>query len=296
MPEAVLVRGGPRLYLVLNGRVTDEGIPLVADQLVQEGSLRLSASMTNLARSSPGLLAADGVLKSALERAGIPAALAPSEALRAARGHLPVPDPVEERRFLRTLAHLTIERILARPEEVLISLAREEERVERALRRDENAAHQFLEVGNPALGDYVQEWTQFRNMFREHHRMLEEKLEASARLVVPNLTALVGARVAARLVAQAGGVTPLATMSASRLQLLGSRRRPAGGHGPRFGILYRATRMTEVPLGRQGAFARSLAASAVMAVRADWSTHRSISDFLVRRRDRRIHQLQRGQL
>ena len=80
-------------------------------------------------------------------------------------------------------------------------------------------------------------------------------------------------------------------MSASRLQLLGSRRRPSTSRGPRFGLIYRGARLTDVPPDRVGAYARSLAALASIAARADWSTHRGIAEDLVARRDRRVGQL-----
>jgi hypothetical protein len=294
VPEAVLIRGGDRLFLLANGRRPESGIRLLPEQLADESSFRLPTSILEAIREVPRLTVADPLLESTLRHAGISASLTPLEVVRSVRERLPVPEREAERRFLLALAHRSVDRVLSSPEEVLISLAREEERVERAVRREENAAHQFAALANVSLREYESEWTQLRTRFTEHHRSLEGQLEAKARLVVPNLTAVVGARVAARLVAQAGGVAALATMSASRLQLLGARRRPAGGRGPRFGVLFRAARMTDVPWHRQGAYARSLAAVAAIAARADWATHRTIADQLVRRRDRRISQLQRS--
>ncbi|MGA8711381.1 MAG: C/D box methylation guide ribonucleoprotein complex aNOP56 subunit, partial [Thermoplasmata archaeon] len=75
--------------------------------------------------------------------------------------------------------------------------------------------------------------------------------------------------------------------------LLGSRRRPSPERGPRFGIIFRADRLGDVPIGRRGAYARSLAALAAIAIRADAHTHRNISVDLVARRDRRIESLRR---
>jgi snoRNA binding domain, fibrillarin len=292
--DAVLIRGGDRLYHVSNARPPGEGIRLRPEDLSDESTMRIPPALADALRADSGVAAADSFLENALRRVGISAPLAPLEVVRTVRERLPVPEREAERRFLLELAHQSVERVLSSPEEVLISLAREEERVERAVRREENAAHQFTALANVSLHEYESEWSKFRDLFTEHHRSLEGQLDAKARLVVPNLTAVVGARVAARLVAQAGGVATLAMMSASRLQLLGARRRPIGGRGPRFGVLFRATRMPDVPLSRQGAYARSLAAIAAIAVRADWSTRRSIADPLVRRRDRRISQLQRG--
>jgi RNA processing factor Prp31 len=51
--------------------------------------------------------------------------------------------------------------------------------------------------------------------------------------------------------------------------------------------------MAEVPAELQGRYARSLAALAVIAARADALTHRDLGALLVARRDRRIERLQR---
>lgn len=211
--------------------------------------------------------------------------------LRAARAALPLPASTEERRVLLGVAWNALERALRTPEEVLITLTREEERVERAVGREARAAESFLVVPGSSLAEYVRRWTGVRASLEQHHAMLEDLVRLHARTVVPNLSAVVGERAAARLVSEAGGVAPLARMRAGRIQLLGTRRRPSPDRGPRYGILYRSEGMAEVPPGRRGAYARSLGALAAIAVRADATTHASISRALVLRRDRRIAQL-----
>jgi hypothetical protein len=216
------------------------------------------------------------------------------EELRRARMALPLSDPTEERRFFLALGHLRLERALRAPEEVLITLAREEDRVERAAGREERAAESFVAVPNSPLDRHLESWGRARSAFGELADALRRTVEAEARALVPNLSAVVGPRTAARLVAAAGGVQPLARMPSARIQLLGSRRRPSPERGPRFGVLYRADRLNEVPIGRRGAYARSLAALAAIAVRADATTHRDLRATLVARRDRRVESLRRS--
>jgi len=231
------------------------------------------------------------VLTDALHR---PVGGAPVEEVRRARRELGgAVDPVLERRFFLALGQLRLERALRSPEEILITLAREEERVERALGRESRAAESFVPVPRSPLDRHLATWGRARSALGDLAEELRQTLETEARQLVPNLSTLVGPRTAARLVAAAGGVAPLARMPAPRLQLLGSRRRPSPDRGPRFGLLYRADRLAEVPLARRGAYARSLAALAAIAVRADASTHRDISADLVARRDRRIETLRR---
>ena len=165
--------------------------------------------------------------------------------------------------------------------------------MERAVGREARAAEAFVAVPETPLNHHLPAWDRARSALGELEEALRRTLEAEARRLVPNLSAVVGPRTAARLVASAGGIAALARMPSARIQLLGSRRRPSPERGPRFGLLYRADRLAEVPIGRRGAYARSLAALAAIAVRADASTHRDIGAELVARRDRRVEMLRR---
>jgi hypothetical protein len=213
--------------------------------------------------------------------------------LRRARAAIPPLEPAVERRFFLVLGRLALERALRAPEEVLITLAREEERVERAVGREARAAESFVPVPGSPLDAHLAAWDRARGALHDLHDAILRTVEAEAKRQLPNLSAVVGARTAARLTAAAGGVRALARMSSSRIQLLGSRRRPSPDRGPRYGILYRADRLSEVPVGRRAAYARSLAALAAIAVRADATTRRDISAGLVARRDRRVETLRR---
>jgi hypothetical protein len=234
-------------------------------------------------------------LQSALsEVADAPVALATVRELRDARASLPERSFSDRRSSAIRSAHRALERALRSPEEILITLTREEERLERAVGREERAGESFLAIAESPLATYESSWKDIRATLRRHHAALEELVRTHARTVVPNLAAVVGERTAARLVSAAGGVGPLARMRAGRIQLLGTRRRPSPERGPRYGIVYRADGMDRVPPARRGAYARSLGALAAIAVRADASTRSPIGPQLVVRRDRRIAQLRGG--
>lgn len=222
-----------------------------------------------------------------------PIRFASPEDWRRALTGLPRPEPTAEREGFLARARADLEAALRSPEEVLVSLAREEERLERSVGRETRAAEAFVAVPGTVLAEYARSWKRERELLTEHHRELVRLLEIEARRVLPNLSALVGARTAARLAAEAGGITPLARMSSSRLQLLGSRRRPDPERGPRFGVIYLADGLDQVPADRRGAFARSEAALAAIAVRADVLTRRDVAAELLRRRDARRDQLRR---
>lgn len=64
--------------------------------------------------------------------------------------------------------------------------------------------------------------------------------------IAPNLSALIGDVVGARLLAQAGGLSSLAKCSASTIQILGAEKalfRALKSHGntPKYGILYHSS-------------------------------------------------------
>ncbi len=303
MPAALVVAHGPALYLFVPGadrptafRSGGEGGTVarpgadprpeaVPPELVRE--LERIAPGREIAVGGPRLAAA---IAGCLNRSVSPAA--PS-IWRPALSRIPAPGAASERSFLRAIAAAALERALASPEEVLITLAREEERLERTVGREARAAESMAPVPVAAVATYIDRGRAVRADLARHHAELVAALEASARGIVPNLSAVVGPRVAARLVAAAGGVAPLARFSAGRIQLLGTRRRPDPERGPRFGILYRAERIADVPPRRRAAFARSLAAMAAIAVRADGWTHGSIGSQLRARRDRRVEELTR---
>lgn len=299
----VAVGRGPRIFLIETPADRLVGIPWDVDPgraAIRRAELRPEDLPEDLVRRldllPPGttLAAAGPILCEALSRrARRPVEPASVASLRRVRVFLPPLAADTERTFLRSVATRRLERALRSPAEIVITLAREEERVERALGREERAAESFLTVPDSPLESYVRDWTSARGSIAMHHARLLASLEHEARSVLPNLSRVVGPRVAARLLAASGSLATLGRMSAPRLQLLGSRRRPSAERGPRFGVLYRAERMDEVPLGRRGAYARSLAAIAAIAARADASTGRDISTRLVERRDRRIAELQR---
>ena len=291
MAEAVVVGRGAVYFLVSPSGVRALGpaAPGAPDGLSDEVVAALRGPP-----APPALAAASRALASALAgRLGRAVEVAPLPRLREARARVPGVEAGRERAYLLALAHRRLEEALRAPEEILITLAREEERLERALGREARAAEAFLALEGSPLAEYSAAWAEVRATLTRHHAELEGAVGRLGRAVAPNLAALVGDRVAARLVAQAGGLQPLARMRAPRLQLLGTRRRPSAEHGPRYGLLYRAARMTDVPPARRGAYARSLAALAAIAVRADATTRRDVTGVLVPRRDRRVEALRR---
>ena len=300
MTPPILLRGGATLYWVDPDRGVVTSAPLAGDPdsaaaLAADGVTGAPLSRRReWARKLPGSRLADGSWAEALRSADGPLPLAEPDEIRAARSFLPTPPRRSEREFALAVARHAAARALAGPDETLIALAREEARLERAEGREIGAVAQWVTPPSGPLSEHAESQRRFVEVFRRHHTELEHRLAELATARLPNLSRLVGPKVAARLLAAAGGRAQLARCTGARIQLLGARRRPVGGRGPRFGVLYRAPGIAELPPDRQGRFARSLAALAAIAVRGDALTGGDLGDRLERRRDRRLATLRRG--
>ena len=123
-----------------------------------------------------------------------------------------------------------------------------------------------------------------RDVSRQRRR-LEAHIDARIRELAPNVRALAGPLVGARLIALAGGIEPLARLPASTVQLLGAERAlfrhlREGTRPPKHGVLFQHPLIHRAPRWQRGALARALAGKLCMAARADAYTKRYIADSL----------------
>jgi nucleolar protein 56 len=103
--------------------------------------------------------------------------------------------------------------------------------------------------------------------------------------VAPNLQALVGSMLAARLIALAGGLANLAKMPASTIQVLGAekalfRALKTGTRPPKHGIIFQDTLVHEAKKWQRGKMSRALAGKLAIAARTDAFSTRYIGDSL----------------
>ncbi len=103
---------------------------------------------------------------------------------------------------------------------------------------------------------------------------LEHALEEAMPARYPNLCALLGPLLSARLIAQAGGLARLARMPAGTVQVLGAERaffEHLRGHGPspRHGLLFLHPQIHTASKVRRGRLARALAGKVAIAARLD---------------------------
>ena len=109
---------------------------------------------------------------------------------------------------------------------------------------------------------------------RESRQALEEVVSDEIQLLAPNLSALAGSILAARLVSRAGGLSRLARMPSSRLQVMGAEKSlfkhlKGNAPSPKHGIIYRHPAVIGSPRRLRGRAARALAAKLAIAARLD---------------------------
>lgn len=105
-------------------------------------------------------------------------------------------------------------------------------------------------------------------------KSLQRHIEVTMSKIAPNLTAIAGATIAARLIAKAGGLEKLARLPASTIQVLGAekalfRALRTGAPPPKHGIIFQHKLVHSAPSWQRGKVARSLAAKIALAARVD---------------------------
>lgn len=117
------------------------------------------------------------------------------------------------------------------------------------------------------LADQVITYTNYR-------AQLSSYLESRMRAIAPNLTALVGYLVGARLIAHTGSLINLAKAPGSTIQILGAekalfRALKTKHDTPKYGLIYHSSLIGQATGRNKGKIARMLAAKAALGLRVD---------------------------
>ncbi len=105
-------------------------------------------------------------------------------------------------------------------------------------------------------------------------KTLEDHLDISMEDVAPNTKELLTASVGARLIAKAGSLKKLASISSSTIQILGAekalfRTLKTGANPPKHGILFQHPVIHSAPKWQRGKLARAISSKAAIAARLD---------------------------
>ncbi len=108
----------------------------------------------------------------------------------------------------------------------------------------------------------------------EEQERYARSVEQATRAAAPNLSALLGPMLAARVLESAGSLAKLSRMPASTVQLLGAekalfRHLRDGSRPPKHGVLFLHASVHSAPPWARGKLARALASKAAIAARAD---------------------------
>ena len=108
----------------------------------------------------------------------------------------------------------------------------------------------------------------------QNKMQLEKWIETVMNEVAPNLTAVAGANVGARLIAHVGNLKSLAFLSSGKVQTLGAEKAlykalRFKGKTPKHGIIFQIPEVGTMPFWLRGKMARAFASKIVIAARLD---------------------------
>ncbi|MCE2614535.1 MAG: ribonucleotide-diphosphate reductase subunit beta, partial [Nitrosopumilus sp. (ex Thoosa mismalolli)] len=110
--------------------------------------------------------------------------------------------------------------------------------------------------------------------FHDLRKKLEDHIESEMVSIAPNLSAILGTAVGARILGRSGSLKRLAGLPASTIQVLGAekalfRSLKTGSQPPKHGFLFQHAMVHASPRWQRGKIARAIAAKAVIAARID---------------------------
>ncbi|MCS7128937.1 MAG: C/D box methylation guide ribonucleoprotein complex aNOP56 subunit [Sulfolobales archaeon] len=167
-------------------------------------------------------------------------------------------------------------------------------------------AEKIAEVAEKSIGadlsDFDVEKVQtLANIIMELYKLrseLTDYISAVMKEVAPNITALVGPLLGARLLSLAGGLDELAKLPASTIQVLGAekalfRALRTGGKPPKHGVIFQFPEIHKAPRWQRGKMARALAAKLAIAAKIDRFTGRDVGEKLKKELEERIEEVKK---
>ncbi|KAI3384749.1 hypothetical protein SNEBB_006986 [Seison nebaliae] len=147
---------------------------------------------------------------------------------------------------------------------------------------DENITEQILTASKTSMGMDISELdliniksfaSRVKNL-ASYRIKLQKYLHVKVGNVAPNLSALIGDQVSARLISHAGSLTNLAKQPASTIQILGAekalfRALKKKGNTPKYGLIYKTTFIGKTPMKAKGKISRLVANKCAIASRLD---------------------------
>ncbi|WVR00022.1 hypothetical protein IAU59_007164 [Kwoniella sp. CBS 9459] len=156
------------------------------------------------------------------------------------------------------------------------------EEMQAILEDDETRARNVLDAARASMGSDINEvdlinisnFAERVVKLAEYRKSLRRYLVEKMNVVAPNLSALIGETIAARLISHAGSLTNLAKYPASTVQILGAekalfRALKTKGNTPKYGLIYHSTFIGRAGAKHKGRISRFLANKCSIACRID---------------------------
>ncbi|UCD01342.1 MAG: C/D box methylation guide ribonucleoprotein complex aNOP56 subunit [Promethearchaeota archaeon] len=131
-----------------------------------------------------------------------------------------------------------------------------------------------------------------------YRQQLENYLEAMMEKAAPNINAIIGSLIGAKLIAKAGGLQKLAYMPASRIQLLGAEKAlyrflKSGEKRPKHGLIFQWNQIRSSKPIYRGNIARIVAGKIGIAAKVDYFDGKFIGDILTKEIQGKIEELKK---
>ncbi len=132
----------------------------------------------------------------------------------------------------------------------------------------------------------LKEYALLTQSLMQTRKQVENEIKEKAVQVMPNFSAAVEPLIAAKLLAMAGSIQKLASMSSSTIQLLGAEKalfrhlKNRNSKSPKYGIIYNSIHIQNMPRDIRGKAARILASKLMVAARIDYYGKRDDSQKL----------------
>jgi nucleolar protein 56 len=140
--------------------------------------------------------------------------------------------------------------------------------------------------------DVAREGLRLIQLRKEQERYIEELMSAEA----PNLSAVAGPILGAKLISMAGGLEKLARLPASTIQVLGAEKAlfrffRTGRGAPKHGVIFQSPLIHGSPKHLRGKIARALAATIAIAAKIDYFTREDRSAELREKLEKRLQEI-----
>ena len=151
---------------------------------------------------------------------------------------------------------------------------------------------------DPADMDAVRDLADTLCRLYEDEERTQDYIQGIVEETCPNMCALLGAPLAARLVSLAGGLERLSSLPSSTVQLLGAekamfRHLRSGKRGPKHGVIYQHPEVHRSPYWQRGKVARALAGKVLIAAKVDQYHGEFVGDSLEEDFMRRVEDIRR---